>query len=166
MTDGPFVTAPIRVGDVEITRVEELVLPTSVRWMLPDATREAVDAAREWLVPHFMNEDGYLLQSMHTFVLRTPDRLMLVDTGVGNDKQRGGGIPAFHMLETPFLERLSAAGVEPDDVDTVLCTHMHTDHLGWDARLQDGAWTPTFPNARHLFVEREWDHWVREAQSV
>jgi len=71
----------LKVGDVSISRVEELVIPTSVRWLLPDAPREVVERARAWLQPHFMDENGYLLQSIHTYVLRTPDHVILVDTG-------------------------------------------------------------------------------------
>ncbi len=155
-----------RLGDVEIAYVEELTLPTSVRWMLESVDRDAVAACATWMQPHYQNADGYLLQSIHTLVLRTPDRLMLVDTGVGNGKDRAGGIPAFNQLDTDFLDRLAAAGVYPGEVDTVLCTHMHTDHVGWDTHLEDGRWVPTFPNARHLFVEREWMHWHEVARGA
>ena len=148
-----------RLGDVEITYVEELLLPTSVRWMLEGVERAAAEACSTWMQPHYQNADGYLLQSIHTLVVRTPDRLMLVDTGVGNGKDRAGGIPAFNQLDTDFLDRLAAAGVTPEAVDNVICTHMHTDHVGWDCRQVAGRWTPTFPNARHLFVDVEWDHW-------
>ena len=159
-------TGSFRLGDVEITYVEELTLPTSVRWMLEGVERDAVAACSSWMQPHCQNADGYLLQSIHTLVVRTPDRLMLVDTGVGNGKERGGGIPAFNLLDTDFLDRLAAAGVDPDEVDTVLCTHMHTDHVGWDTHLEDGRWVPTFPNARHLFVEQEWMHWHEVARDA
>jgi len=153
-------------GAVEISYVEELTLPTSVRWMLEGVDREAASAFAPWMQPHYQNADGYLLQSIHTLVVRTPRRLMLVDTGVGNGKDRAGGIPAFNQLDTDFLGRLRDAGVDPLEVDTVLCTHMHTDHVGWDTRLEDGRWVPTFPNARHLFVEAEWSHWHNMARDT
>jgi len=149
----------IRVGDVTVERVDELVLPTSVRWLLDGITREAAAPCAEWLRPHFQDADGFLLQSIHTFVVKTPSRVILVDTGVGNGKERTGGIPQFHLLETPYLERLAALGVTPEAVDTVLCTHIHGDHCGWDARLEGGRWVPTFPRARHLFARREYEYW-------
>ncbi len=146
----------VTVGDVAVYIVPEIVIPTSVRWLLPDAERSAVDAAKSWLQPNFMDASGYLLQSIHTYVLKTPERVILIDTGVGNHKDRGGAIPAFNQLDTPFLERLGSIGVHPEDVDTVLCTHMHTDHVGWDAQLEDDGWVPTFRNARHMFAQPEY----------
>ncbi len=147
-----------RIGDVEVWRVPEIVIPTSVRWLLPDAPRDQVEAAKAWMQPDFMDASGYLLQSIHTYLLKTPELAILIDTGVGNDKQRGGAIPAFNLLETPFLARLASAGVQAEDVDTVLCTHLHTDHVGWDAYLDGERWTPTFANARHLFARPEYEH--------
>ena len=149
----------IRIGDVTVQRVDELVLPTSVRWMMPDATREATAPCSEWLKPYFQNADGFLLQSIHTFVVKTPSAVILVDTGVGNGKERAGGIPQFHHLDTPYLENLAALGVTPEAVDYVLCTHIHGDHCGWNARLEGDRWVPTFPRARHLFARPEYEYW-------
>lgn len=153
-----------RLGAAEITYIPEITLPTSVRWLLEGVSREEVAACAGWMRPHYQDGDGYLLQDVHTLLVRTPEHVILVDTGVGNAKDRGGGIPAFNQLDTPFLARLAEAGVAPEDVDVVLCTHMHSDHLGWDARLEGDRWVPTFPNARHLFVREEWEHWHRIAE--
>jgi glyoxylase-like metal-dependent hydrolase (beta-lactamase superfamily II) len=153
------ISSTLRVGEVEVTRVEELVLPTAMWWLLPDAPEDAVDQHREWMAP-FVNERGHILQSIHTFVVKADGLTILVDTGVGNHKQRDGSIPAFHMLDTNYLERLAAAGAAPDEVDLVLITHMHTDHCGWNTTLVDGVWQPTFANARTLFVQREWEYWA------
>ncbi|MCA9830525.1 MAG: MBL fold metallo-hydrolase [Dehalococcoidia bacterium] len=153
------------IGDFELFLVPEVAIPTSVRWFLGNMPPETIDAARKALDPVFFDENGRLIQSVHTYVLRSPGRVILIDTGVGNQKPRGGGIPAFDMLDTPFLDRLAAIGVQPNDVDLVLCTHMHVDHLGWDARLENGDWVPTFPRARHLFVQREWDAFIANAES-
>jgi len=68
------------------------------------------------------------------------------------------------MLRTGFLEDLRAAGVAPEAVDVVICTHLHVDHVGWNTRLADGRWVPTFPRARYLFARREWEHWTSEEE--
>jgi glyoxylase-like metal-dependent hydrolase (beta-lactamase superfamily II) len=94
-------------------------------------------------------------------VVRAPGLTLLVDTCVGNDKDRGGRKP-FHMMRTAFLDELKAAGVAPEAVDVVICTHLHVDHVGWNTRLEDGRWVPTFPRARHLLGRREWEHWSAE----
>ena len=86
-------------------------------------------------------------------MIRAPGLTALVDTCVGNDKDRGGRAP-FHMMRTTFLEDLRAAGVPPESVDLVICTHLHVDHVGWNTRLDNGRWVPTFPRARHLFARR------------
>jgi glyoxylase-like metal-dependent hydrolase (beta-lactamase superfamily II) len=151
----------LTLGRIRVSAVIERAGPTPPTWLLPDATPEAVERHREWLAPHFLDAKGRFLLSIHTFVVRTPDLTVLVDTCVGNDKDRGGRAP-FHMMHTSFLEDLVAAGVAPDAVDVVICTHLHVDHVGWNTRLADGRWVPTFPRARHLFGRREWEHWSAE----
>jgi glyoxylase-like metal-dependent hydrolase (beta-lactamase superfamily II) len=128
---------------------------------LPEASPENVEPHRAWLAPHFIDDRGRFLQSIHAFVIQAPGLTALVDTCVGNDKDRGGRAP-FHMMRTSFLEDLAAAGVVPEAVDLVLCTHLHVDHVGWNTRLDNGRWVPTFPRARHLFTRREWEHWSSE----
>jgi glyoxylase-like metal-dependent hydrolase (beta-lactamase superfamily II) len=148
----------IRLGRLRIDAVVERAGPTRPTWLLPDASPEAVERHRGWLAPHFLDAQGRFLQSIHTFVVRAPGFTALVDTCVGNDKDRGGRAP-FHMMHTSFLEDLRAAGVAPESVDVVVCTHLHVDHVGWNTRREDEAWRPTFPRARHLFARREWEHW-------
>ncbi len=152
---------PIALGRLRISAIVERAGPTRPTWLLPDAAPEAVERRRGWLAPHFLDEKGRFLQSIHTFVIVTPVVTVLVDTGVGNDKDRGGRQP-FHMLHTTFLEDLRAAGFPPESIDLVLCTHLHVDHVGWNTRLEDGRWVPTFPRARYLFPRREWEHWSAE----
>jgi glyoxylase-like metal-dependent hydrolase (beta-lactamase superfamily II) len=155
-----------RVGDATVTLVEEFTLPTSARWLFPDsqAPFDILNGALPWLQPHFANERGHLLQVMQGFIIRADGITLVVDTGVGNDKQRGGGIPDFNMRSGPFLEDFVGAGVPLESVDFVVATHMHVDHVGWNTRLEGGTWVPTFPNARYLFVDREWAHWSKEAE--
>jgi glyoxylase-like metal-dependent hydrolase (beta-lactamase superfamily II) len=95
-----------------------------------------------------------LRQSIHTWLVRTPTQVILVDTGAGNDKDRPN-LPLMNHLNEPFLDRLKAAGVRPEDVNLVLHTHLHVDHVGWNTKKVDGRWVPTFPNARYLFSGRE-----------
>jgi glyoxylase-like metal-dependent hydrolase (beta-lactamase superfamily II) len=153
----------ITVGRLRVSAVVETAGPTRATWLFPGTTAEALDRHRDWLAPHFLDAESRLLQSVHTFVVRTPDLTVLVDTCIGNDKDRGGRRP-FHMLRTGFLDTLKAAGVAPDAVDVVICTHLHVDHVGWNTRLENGRWVPTFPRARYLFARREWEHWTAESE--
>jgi glyoxylase-like metal-dependent hydrolase (beta-lactamase superfamily II) len=146
-----------RIGDVTITRIVELEVTGGSRFILPDATRDAV-LPIDWLRPHFADEDGRLRMSIHALVVETPTRRIVVDTCLGNDKQ-GRRIPAWNDLHGPFLTDLVTAGYARETVDTVLCTHLHVDHVGWNTMLVDGRWCPTFPNARYLMGRIEYAHW-------
>ncbi len=147
-----------RIGDVTITKVVELEATGGSRFILPQATREAV-LPIGWLQPHFADEEGRLRMSVHTFLVETPTRRMLVDTCIGNDKQNRH-IPTWNNLQTHFLDNIAAAGFPRESVDTVLCTHLHVDHVGWNTMLAGGRWVPTFPNARYIMGQLEFDHWT------
>ena len=149
-----------QVGDVRISRYVELTTASLGPHLLPQATPDAL-APLTWLAP-FLDERKRLLLSMHSFVVETPDRLVLVDTCIGNDKARS--YPKWNHMQSDFLERLSADGFVPERFDTVLCTHMHVDHVGWNTRLVDGRFEPTFANARYLYHAAEWAHWKVEPQ--
>lgn len=148
-----------RVGDVTVTRIVELEATGGSRFILPEATPDAVRPHR-WLFPHFMDERGRLRMSVHALIVDTPARRILVDTCIGNDKERG--IPTWSRLHGPFLADLAAAGCPPASIDTVLCTHLHVDHVGWNTTLLDGRWVPTFPQARYLIGRTEWEYWRSE----
>jgi glyoxylase-like metal-dependent hydrolase (beta-lactamase superfamily II) len=150
----------LTVGDATITRIEEAYAPTfPVDVMLPGFTRDAVDDHGPDTFAQFMDHDSKMvLVSVHTWLVRTPQSTILVDTCNGNHKQRPN-MPGMGNLETPWLERLGAAGVRPEEVDYVICTHLHLDHVGWNTRLVDGEWVPTFPNAKHLFNRTEFEFW-------
>jgi glyoxylase-like metal-dependent hydrolase (beta-lactamase superfamily II) len=147
------------VGKVTVTKVVELEMAGGSRFLLPQATPEAVREI-DWLVPHFADEAGKLRLSIHALIIETPSRRILVDTCLGNDKQ-GRRIPHWNARQGSFLEDLAAAGYPAGSIDTVLCTHLHVDHVGWNTRLQDGRWVPTFPRARYVFGAREYAHWAR-----
>ena len=103
-----------------------------------------------------MSAAGSLMMSLHSWLLRTPRHTILVDTCVGNHKTRSRKM--WDNLDTPWLDRLKAAGVAPEEVDFVLCTHLHTDHVGWNTRLENGRWVPTFPNAKYLIGKIDYQY--------
>ncbi len=145
-----------QIGDVRITRIVELEVAGGSKFILPDATPEACRDI-DWLQPHFMTAEGKLIMSIHALVVETPNRRIIVDTCIGNDKQRT--MPAWTNLQTTFLSDLTGAGYPRESIDTVLCTHLHVDHVGWNTMLVNGEWVPTFPNARYLLAEDEWRYW-------
>jgi glyoxylase-like metal-dependent hydrolase (beta-lactamase superfamily II) len=146
-----------RVGDVTVTKIVELEAVGGSRFILPQATREAVQPIA-WLQPHFADAEGRLKMSVHALVVETPRRRVIVDTCIGNEKQHRA-IPGWNGLHTSFLADLAAAGYARETIDTVLCTHLHVDHVGWNTMLVDGQWVPTFPNARYLMGRVEVAHW-------
>ncbi|MBS0331450.1 MAG: MBL fold metallo-hydrolase [Proteobacteria bacterium] len=152
-----------RIGDVKVTRILELEATGGTRFILPQATPEAVRGVG-WLAPHFADDAGKLKMSIHALVVETPSLRIVVDTCIGNDKQRD--IPAWSGLQTDFLADLAAAGYPRESIDVVLCTHLHVDHVGWNTMLVDGAWVPTFPNARYLLAKDEFDHWRAEEEDL
>ncbi len=149
------------IGDIKVTRVVEMEVTGGSRFILPTATREAC-VEIDWLAPHFMDEQGNLRMSIHALVIDTGDRRIVVDTCIGNDKQRS--IPNWTNLQTEFLTDLARAGYPRESIDTVLCTHLHVDHVGWNTMLVDGEWVPTFENARYLIGEDEWRYWDGEEE--
>jgi glyoxylase-like metal-dependent hydrolase (beta-lactamase superfamily II) len=146
-----------RIGRVTVTRIVELESVGGSRFILPQATREAV-LPMQWMKPHFMDDDGRLKMSVHALVVEAPGRRIVVDTCIGNDKQ-GRFVPGWNGLQGTFLRDLAAAGFARESIDTVLCTHLHVDHVGWNTMLVDGRWVPTFPNARYLMGRAEFEYW-------
>jgi len=150
---------PVRrwqVGDVRITRVVEAEGPTPGSFLFAEATPEKL-LQHAWLTPHFMTGEGMLISSIHAFIIESQGRVVVVDTCVGNDKARE--VKNWHMRRGRFLEDMAEAGFARERVTTVVCTHLHVDHVGWNTRLERGRWVPTFPNARYLIGRREWDYW-------
>ncbi len=153
----------IRVGgDVTIQRIVEQEQPLfDPLEFFPGLTREALEENRGWLERDAAldPETGKLRLCVQSYLVRTPRHAILVDTCVGNGKPRPAR-PFWDMREDDAWERgLAATGVRVEDVDYVMCTHLHVDHVGWNTRLRGGRWVPTFPNARYLFGEREFAHW-------
>jgi glyoxylase-like metal-dependent hydrolase (beta-lactamase superfamily II) len=142
---------------------EQQLHAVAPEWLFSTFDAAEFDAVRPELAPLDLDAGApQLVLSIHTWIVRTPDHLVLVDTGSGNGKERPRN-PAFHRQNIPFLERLSAAGVKPENVDYVINTHLHVDHAGWNTVLKDGRWVPTFPNARYIFPRREQEYYSTEA---
>jgi glyoxylase-like metal-dependent hydrolase (beta-lactamase superfamily II) len=151
-----------QVGDVKITRIVESEVPMAYN---PDAAflKEATpEKLRDmpWLYPHFVTEAGDLKLSIHALLVEAPGLKLVVDTCVGNDKPRAlfGNVG----LQTGFLTSLEATGCKRTDVNNVVCTHLHVDHVGWNTMLEGGKWVPTFPNARYLIGKQEYAFWKQE----
>jgi glyoxylase-like metal-dependent hydrolase (beta-lactamase superfamily II) len=147
-----------KIGDVTITRVVEMETISKATFVLKDGSPENIRTV-PWLRPHFANQDGKVIMSVHAFVIESPGHRMVVDTCIGNDKRRA--FPGWNMLQLPFLADLEKAGFARDSIDHVLCTHLHVDHVGWNTMLDGGKWVPTFPRARYLIGRREWEHWSK-----
>lgn len=147
----------IRIGAAEISSALELTLPgRPIAWL--GAQAALVEANRYWLEPHFLEPGDTWSLDFRTWILRIDEKVVVIDPCTGNGRPHP--ITPFNMLDTPFIERFCATGVRPEDVDYVFCTHMHHDHCGWNTQLRNGRWTPTFPNARYLFLRREYDRWT------
>ncbi|MGX7744358.1 MBL fold metallo-hydrolase [Rhodopseudomonas parapalustris] len=145
------------IGKVKITKIVEMEMTGGTRFILPQATPQQIQSM-PWLTPQFASAEGRLTMSVHSWVVETPTRRIVVDTCIGNDKQ-GRGVPHWNGLDKPFQRDLERAGYPADSIDTVICTHLHVDHVGWNTRLVDGRWVPTFAKARYLFGRVEYDYW-------
>lgn len=155
-----------KIGDISITKIVEFEGPIpggGKGSMVEDAFPDAIKKI-DWLKPHWANDDGLIVASIHALLVETPKLRIIVDTCAGNGKSRPG--TAFDNLQTPFLEHMHDAGWTQDSVDIVMCTHLHVDHVGWNTMREggkpDGKWVPTFPKARYLMGEREFDFWEAE----
>jgi len=156
-------TSPLRwrVGEVTVTRIAEsggesapLFASVPPTFLFSNLSAETV-RSHAWLQPHFATTSGRLIASIHAFVVESHGKTIVVDTCVGNDKLRD--LPAWSGLSGSFLADFAAAGFALDGVDAVLCTHLHSDHVGWNTRLADGRWLPTFPRARYLLSRLDYD---------
>jgi glyoxylase-like metal-dependent hydrolase (beta-lactamase superfamily II) len=152
----------LTIGDMRIDRLVEIpALPLDKEFLFANVTDEVIAANRGWLDHRYIEpETSRFILSHHSYVVRTPRWTAIVDTCCGNHKERPG-LPFWHRLNQPYIENMAALGVRPEDVDFVMCTHLHVDHVGWNTRLVDGRWVPTFPKARYLMGRTEYDHWDR-----
>ena len=146
-----------RIGNLEVTRIEDFVdHGVPLKMLLPEVTEETIAANRGWLQPNFLDANGATI-SVHiqSWLFRTKHHTILVDSCVGHQKRRH--FPPFNMRTSVFLDNLKAAGTAPEEIDYVFCTHLHSDHVGWNTRLENGRWVPTFPKAKYLFSRKDYE---------
>ena len=147
------------VGDLEISRVHELFLRVPTGDFFPDTPVEAWEPHKDWLIAEkALNAAGTeIVLPVQSYVVRTSHHNILIDTCVGNDKNRPHR-DGWHMkTDDTYMKSLAAVGLKPEDIDYVMCTHLHHDHVGWNTKLVDGRWVPTFPNAKYLMSKKELD---------
>jgi glyoxylase-like metal-dependent hydrolase (beta-lactamase superfamily II) len=154
----------LALGDLTIHRLieqETTFLPALD--MLPDLTSEVLAENRAWMrAAKAIDDNDVLMLCFQSYVVKTPHHTILVDSCIGNDKPRPLR-PKWNMkTDDIYLRALAAAGFSVDDIDYVMCTHLHVDHVGWNTRLIDGRWIPTFPNARYVFGRSEFDYWTEQ----
>ena len=152
----------LNVGDLTIHRIieqETTFLPALN--MLPGLTPETLAGNRPWLQKAgAIDADDVFILAFQSYVVRTPHHTILVDTCIGNDKPRPGRDKWHMKSDDTYMRALNAAGLRLEDIDFVMCTHLHVDHVGWNTRLDNGRWVPTFPNARYVFAKSEFDYWT------
>ena len=153
-----------QVGDVKVMLVRETLQPVPAEGMYVEPDMGVFEANADWLRPYFLDDEGNMPLSIHALVLESEGQTIMVDTCIGNRPIEM--VPQMSHLGEGFLDELAAAGFEPGDIDIVLCTHLHFDHVGWNTILVDGEWVPTFPNARYLFGRTEYEYWDSGAEGA
>ena len=148
------------VGQASIARIEETYLPVYRPGdIFPEWNDKIAAEHAHWLAPnHYDAAQGLIKLSVHSWLLQVGGKKFLIDACCGNHKRRPTR-PFWNMLDTPYLERLAAAGARPQDIDYVMCTHLHHDHVGWNTQLRGGRWVPTFPNARYVISKPDFEYY-------
>ena len=149
-----------QIGNLRVMRVLEAITPFNRQTFFPQTTDADWAPHRHWLEPHALDPATDELQfPMQSYVVRTSHHTILIDSCIGNHKDRPNRPLWHHKTDDTYMRALAAHGLAPEDIDFVMCTHMHADHIGWNTRLENGRWVPTFPNARYIFSERELATW-------
>ncbi len=140
----------VKIGNMRIDRLVEIAqLPFEKKWLFSNIDDQVISANRDWLDARYIEPGtGRMILSHHSYVVRTDRWTALVDTCCGNHKPRPR-VPVWNQLNQPYLENMKALGVRPEDVDFVMCTHLHVDHVGWNTRLIDGRWVPHNAGPKH-----------------
>jgi glyoxylase-like metal-dependent hydrolase (beta-lactamase superfamily II) len=155
-------SAQIQIGNTTIQRLVEQEGPFfKALSFFPTLSMELLDEHRPWMQPRYLDAEDMLVLCIQSYLVRTRHHNILIDTCVGNDKPRPAR-PFWHMSKADRWEKaLAATGLTAADIDFVMCTHLHVDHVGWNTRLENGRWVPTFPKARYLFADRELAFWTK-----
>lgn len=151
----------ITLGGASIRRIEEIRYKFPLSMFGLDSS--TIDRHWDWLFPRFADSDRNWDMVVQSWICVVGDQVVVVDPCVGNGR-RFPGLPMFDRLQTPFNDRFAATGIRPDDVDIVFCTHLHSDHCGWNTQLRGGRFVPTFRNARYVVVRREFERWDTRRQ--
>jgi glyoxylase-like metal-dependent hydrolase (beta-lactamase superfamily II) len=152
------------VDDITVHRIVEQERGfTPILEFLPTLAPSLLDENRSWLEPRGLDpETGEVILCFQSYLVRTPHHTVLVDSCIGNDKPRPKRQAWHRKSDDSYMRALAAAGIGLDEIDYVMCTHLHADHVGWNTRLENGRWVPTFPKARYLFSRKEYAHWVEQ----
>src|SRR4051794_9971606 len=154
-----------KAGDATIHRIIEMECGLrSALEFLPTLSKDVLDANRSWMFPAALDAQDNLVLCFQSYVIQAGGKNILVDSCIGNDKERPAR-PIWHQKkDDKFITGLAAAGLTVNDIDFVLCTHLHVDHIGWNTKLENGRWVPTFPKARYIFAKTELDFWLEAAK--
>jgi glyoxylase-like metal-dependent hydrolase (beta-lactamase superfamily II) len=147
-----------QIGDVRITKIQEQEPIWPGTMITSNATPDNVKREGEWL-QQFVDQTGKIRLSIHSFVVESEGKRIVVDTCVGNNKIRPG-FKEWNNMELPFLKEFEKS-FPRESINMVICTHLHLDHVGWNTMLQNGKWVPTFPKARYMMTKPEWEHWSK-----
>lgn len=150
-----------QIGNLQIMRALEMIMPFGRQAFFPQTTESDWAPHRHWLEPQALDPVTDELQfPMQSYVVHTSHHTILIDSCVGNDKERPNRSRWHMKTDDAYMRALAALGIAPEDIDFVMCTHLHTDHIGWNTRLEKGRWVPTFPRAKYLFHRPEFEHFM------
>ena len=151
------------IGKVEIQQIIELEEAGKlIQSTFKEATPETVKRI-SWLYPDFADSKGNLKALVQSFLVKSEGKIILIDTCNGNNKIRSD-LQEWGNLKTDFINRLRQTGIKETEIDIVICTHLHCDHVGWNTKLENGSWIPTFTKAKYLFVREEFDYWKQKPE--
>jgi glyoxylase-like metal-dependent hydrolase (beta-lactamase superfamily II) len=158
----------LKAGDLTIQRIieqETTFLPALE--LFPELSGEVLAENRAALkAAKALDDSDTLILCFQSYVVKTPHHTILIDSCIGNDKPRPTR-PKWNMkTDDTYMRSLKSAGIAVEDIDYVMCTHLHVDHVGWNTRLENGKWVPTFPKARYVFAKGEYDYWTGQHEKA